>query len=101
MADRLRAANQGKLPFEEQIESLDGIRSSFLENKKMEQDLLFMYTYMAAITTSAVTRPEIFSYTSERFEYIPSRYIAKVQRLVAGWGYSYAEGLREIGRAHV
>ncbi len=96
MADRLRAANQGKLPFEEQIESLDGIRSSFLENKKMEQDLLFMYTYMAAITTSAVTRPEIFSYTSERFEYIPSRYIAKVQRLVAGWGYSYAEGLRAV-----
>jgi flagellar protein FlaJ len=94
VADRLREANQGKIPFEEQIAYLDSLRSYILENKKIEQDLLLMYTYMAAITTSAVTRPEIFQYTSERFEYIPSRYIAKVQRLVAGWGYSYAEGLR-------
>ena len=96
VAERLRAANQGKLPFEDQVEYLSDLRSSVLENKKMEQDLLFMYTYMAAITTAAVTRPEIFEYTSERFEYVPSRYIAKVQRLVAGWGYSYAEGLRAV-----
>ncbi|WP_292729872.1 archaellar assembly protein FlaJ [Methanoculleus sp.] len=96
VVDRLRGANQGKIPFEEQIAYLGGLRSSILENKKMEQDLLLMYTYMAAITTSAVTRPEIFQYTSERFEYIPSRYIAKVQRLVAGWGQSYASGLRAV-----
>ncbi|MCM2466816.1 archaellar assembly protein FlaJ [Methanoculleus oceani] len=96
VADRVREANQGKIPFEEQAASLDDLRLSILENKKMEQDLLLMYTYMAAITTSAVTRPEIFQYTSERFEYIPSRYIAKVQRLVAGWGQSYAGGLRAV-----
>jgi len=68
VVDRLRGANQRKIPFEEQIAYLGGLRSSILENKKMEQDLLLMYTYMAAITTSAVTRPEIFQYTSERFE---------------------------------
>ncbi|CVK33637.1 hypothetical protein [Methanoculleus bourgensis] len=51
VADRLREANQGKLPFEDQVEYLSDLRSSVLENKKMEQDLLFMYTYMAAITT--------------------------------------------------
>ncbi len=96
VADRVREANQGKIPFEEQAAALDDLRLSILENKKMEQDLLLMYTYMAAITTSAVTRPEIFQYTSERFEYIPSRYIAKVQRLVAGWGQSYAGGLRAV-----
>jgi flagellar protein FlaJ len=96
VTDRLRAANQGKIPFEEQAERLNDLRSFILENKKMEQDLLLMYTYMAAITTAAVTRPEIFQYTSERFEYIPSRYIAKVQRLVAGWGQSYASGLRAV-----
>jgi flagellar protein FlaJ len=96
MAERLRTANQGKMPFEEQVEALYNIRDYILEKKKMEQDLLLMYTYMAAITTASVTRPEIFQYTSERFEYIPSRYIAKVQRLVAGWGHSYASGLRAI-----
>ena len=96
VAERLRAANQGKIPFEEQVESLYDLRDYILENKKMEQDLLLMYTYMAAITTSAVTRPEIFQYTSERFEYIPSRYIARVQRLVTGWGNSYAGALRAV-----
>ncbi|MCK8517514.1 archaellar assembly protein FlaJ [Methanoculleus sp. 7T] len=96
VTERLRQANQGKIPFEDQIEYLNELRLSILENKKMEQDLLFMYTYMAAITTAAVTRPEIFQYTSERFEYVPSRYIAKVQRLVGGWGQSYAGGLRAI-----
>ena len=40
LTERLRAANQGKLPFEEQIETLGELRSSILENKKMEQDLL-------------------------------------------------------------
>jgi flagellar protein FlaJ len=96
VTERLRAANQGKIPFEEQLESLAELRSYILENKKMEQDLLLMYTYMAAITTSSVTRPEIFQHTSERFEYIPSRYIAKVQRLVGGWGHSYAGALRAV-----
>ncbi|HOZ43734.1 MAG TPA: flagellar assembly protein FlaJ, partial [Methanoculleus sp.] len=96
VAERLRAANQGKIPFEEEVGRLTDLRSSILENKKMEQDLLLMYTYMAAITTSAVTRPEIFQYTSERIEYIPSRYIAQVQRLVAGWGHSYAGALRAV-----
>nr|WP_300999044.1 archaellar assembly protein FlaJ [Methanoculleus sp.] len=92
----MREANQGKIPFEEQAARLNDLRTSILDNRKMEQDLLLMYTYMAAITTAAVTRPEIFQYTSERFEYIPSRYIAKVQRLVAGWGQSYAGGLRAV-----
>ncbi|NLA38946.1 MAG: archaellar assembly protein FlaJ [Methanomicrobiales archaeon] len=96
VTERLRQANQGKIPFEEQIEYISDLRSSIIENKKMEQDLLLMYTYMAAITTAAVTRPEIFQYTSERFEYVPSRYIAKVQRLVTGWGHSYAGGLRVV-----
>ncbi len=96
VVERLRTTNQGKIPFEEQLEYLSELRSYILDNKKMEQDLLLMYTYMAAITTSAVTRPEIFQYTSERFEYIPSRYIAKVQRLVGGWGNSYAGALRAI-----
>jgi flagellar protein FlaJ len=62
----------------------------------MAADLLFMSTYMAAITTAGVTRPEIFSYTSERMEYVPTRYIAKVEHFVKRWNYSYAEGLKIV-----
>ncbi len=94
--DRLRQANQGKMPFEDEVAYLNNLGVQALEKRKMEQDLLFMYTYMAAITTAAVTRPEIFEHTSERSEYVPSRYIAKAHRLVAGWGYSYAEALRAV-----
>jgi flagellar protein FlaJ len=96
VTDRLKEANKGSIPFEEQLGRLKDLQSLILENKKMDQDLLFMYTYMAAITTASVTRPEIFEYTTERFEYIPSRYIAKVQRLVSGWNYNYAGGLRVV-----
>ena len=42
MAERLRTANQGKMPFEEQVEALYNIRDYILEKKKMEQDLLLM-----------------------------------------------------------
>ena len=95
-ADKLREKNQGELPFKDQIKSLQELAFRLRENKKMGADLLFMYTYMAAITTASITRPEIFAYTAERFEYVSSRYIAKVQRLVRGWNYSYAEGLRIV-----
>jgi len=62
----------------------------------MAADLLFMSTYMAAITTAGVTRPEIFSYTSERSEYVPTKYIGKVDHFVKRWNYSYAEGLKIV-----
>ncbi|KUG19148.1 flagella-related protein [hydrocarbon metagenome] len=96
IADRLRGMNQGHLPFEGLIEPIREILLNLFENKRMGADLLFMYTYMAAITTASVTRPEIFSYTAERSEYVPARYIAKVQHFVKTWNYSYAGALRIV-----
>ena len=59
----------------------------------MGADLLFMTTYMASLAIANATRPEIFSFASNRHEYISSRYIAKVDTFVKKWNYSYAESL--------
>ncbi|HZD43656.1 MAG TPA: archaellar assembly protein FlaJ [Methanomicrobiales archaeon] len=84
---------ESRLPFEDQIQRVRKILGRLLENKKMGADLLFMSTYMAAITTAGVTRPEIFARTSERVEYVPAKYVQKVQNFVTRWNYSYVEGL--------
>jgi len=67
----------------------------------MSADLLFMVTYMASITTADATRPEIFAYTAARKEYVPSKYIAKVEFFVKRWNYSYVQALTIIAeRTH-
>ncbi|WOF15618.1 archaellar assembly protein FlaJ [Methanoplanus sp. FWC-SCC4] len=92
----IREKNGGKLPFEDNIAELRNKISDIRDNKKMGNDLLFMITYMASITNANVSRPEIFAYTSERKEYIPARYIKRVECFVKRWNYSYAEGLRVV-----
>ena len=92
-AGALRKGNAGKIPFQDTIKSLRKLTGSIVENKNMGADLLFMSTYMAAITTAGVTRPEIFAYTAERREYVPTKYVQKVQYYVKRWNYSYVEGL--------
>jgi Archaeal flagella assembly protein J len=91
--ESLRRRNAGKLPFEDHLASLRALTTRLFENKKMGADLLFMSTYMASITTSGVTRPEIFECTAERKEYVPARYVEKVQNYVTRWSYSYVEAL--------
>jgi flagellar protein FlaJ len=85
-----------KLPFTNIGKSFRNFFDHVIEEKRMEADLLFMSTYMAAITTAGVTRPEIFAYTSERSEYVPTKYIKKVEFYVKRWNYSYAEGLKIV-----
>ena len=94
--DSLRSKNRGQLPFADFRRTLKRELVHLIEEKRMASDLLFMSTYMAAITTAGVTRPEIFSYTSERIEYVPTLYIAKVEHFVKRWNYSYAEGLKIV-----
>jgi flagellar protein FlaJ len=94
--DSSRAEYLGKLPFTDVRRSLRRAVDHIIEEKRMAADMLFMSTYMAAITTAGVTRPEIFSSTSERSEYVSSRYIGKVEHFVKRWNYSYAEGLKIV-----
>jgi flagellar protein FlaJ len=91
--ESVRKKNAGKIPFEGLLTSLKALAGRITENKKMGADLLFMSTYMASITTSGVTRPEIFEYTAARKEYVPGRYVEKVQNHVTRWNYSYVEAL--------
>jgi len=96
VSDRLRAANHGEIPFEGLFRLLKSLSDRVVESKKMGSDLLFMMTYMSAITTANVTRPEIFLYTSERREYKATKPIAKAQDLVKNWQYRYSDALRIV-----
>jgi len=92
--ERLRAVNNGHLPFEGLLRHIQMLIERVVESKKMGADLLFMVTYMSSITTANITRPEIFSYTAERREYKATKPIARAHRLVKNWHYRYADALR-------
>jgi flagellar protein FlaJ len=91
--ETLQKKAHGTIPFASHIAALKENIAQLTENKKMGADLLFMTTYMASLALANATRPEIFSYASNRQEYISAKYIAKVDTFVKKWNYSYAEGL--------
>ncbi|MFA5237399.1 MAG: archaellar assembly protein FlaJ [Methanoregula sp.] len=91
--DTQKAPQTRALPFTSQIASLKEKLAGIQEQKKIGADLLFMTTYMASLAIANATRPEIFSFASERHEYISAKYIGKVDTFVKKWNYSYAEAL--------
>lgn len=91
--EKVRQANAGKLPFQDAFSSIKERFSGLSENKRMGPDLLFMVTYMASITTAQATRPEIFAYTAARKEYVPTKYIERIEFFVKRWNYSYVQAL--------
>ena len=97
-SEMLRAKGEGKIPFENQLKRIRTFVEQVEEEKRIPADLLFMATYMASITTAGVSRPDIFSYTGRRYEYVPTKYVAKVDYFVKRWNYSYAEGLKIVAK---
>jgi flagellar protein FlaJ len=97
-SEMIRAKSQGKLPFENQLKRIGSFIERMDEEKRIPADLLFMATYMASITTAGVSRPDIFSYTGKRYEYVPTKYVAKVDYFVKRWNYSYAEALKIVAK---
>lgn len=93
ITNRLKTPKTKTLPFASTIGDLKARITQVNQNKKMGADLLFMTTYMASLAIANATRPEIFSYSSKRKEYITAGYISKVETYVKKWNYSYAEGL--------
>jgi len=92
--ERIRASNDGKIPFEGLSASIRlRLYKFFVEDKFMSLDILFMITYMASILSAGPSRPDIFGYTGRRSEYLSSKYIQKADLLVKRWGYSYVEAL--------
>ncbi len=92
----LKERNGGNLPFEDSAESLKKRLTNHREGRQMSADILFIMTYMVSITTAKITRPEIFSYTAARSEYITSKYVERVEFFVKRWNYSYTEALQLV-----
>jgi flagellar protein FlaJ len=82
-----------QIPFASHIQGLKDKISQLTEDRKMGADLLFLNTYMASLAMANASRPEIFSYASNRKEYISAKYITKVDTYVKKWNYSYSEAL--------
>jgi len=97
-SEMFRAKEGGKLPFADQVKRIGAFIEQVDEEKRIPADLLFMSTYMASITTAGVSRPDIFLYTGKRYEYVPTRYVAKVDYFVKRWNYSYAEALKIVAK---
>lgn len=81
------------IPFTSQVKALKERILQVTEDRKMGADLLFLNTYMASLAIADASRPEIFSYASNRKEYISAKYITKVDMFVKKWSYSYSEAL--------
>jgi len=97
-AEAIKAKVNGKSFFEEELKGIWRFIERVDEEKRMAADLLFMATYMASITTAGVSRPDIFSFTGKRYEYVPSRYIGKADYFVKRWNYSYSEALKIVAK---
>jgi flagellar protein FlaJ len=66
------------------------------EDKKIEDDMLFMLTYTAAIATGDIDRGQIFKFASEQKEYLVSIYFKRVYSLAVKLGYEYAKACKSI-----
>lgn len=79
---RLKLRTSFKIPF---VEKLKKVR----ENLLVDNDLLFLLTYMASLSTAHLSRDKIFTMASET-KYSPSRFFAMVRDLAQKWHYDYA-----------
>ena len=97
MADPVPDQNDTKpkqpLPFASTVDDLKRKVDQITEDKRMGADMLFMITYMASLGLANATRPEIFTFASNRKEYLTAKYIEKVDTYAKKWGFSYAESL--------
>lgn len=91
--DKAKAKPAREIPFASMVTGIKNKIASVQEKKKMGADLLFMTTYMASLAIANATRPEIFSFSANRHEYISAKYVGKVETFVKKWNYSYSEAL--------
>ncbi|HTY89697.1 MAG TPA: archaellar assembly protein FlaJ [Methanocella sp.] len=62
---------------------------TYMENNRIDIDVLYMVTYMNSIATANISRDEIFKRVSERDEYACSKYMNQVYVLAKNWNYEY------------
>ncbi len=79
---------------EKLIEKLKTIK----EELYIDNDLLFVLTYMTSISTAHLSRDKLFEMVSEKKEYFSSKYFKKVLNLTKNWHYDYATACKVIAR---
>lgn len=66
--------------------------------ERVNDDLLFLLTYMAAISTADIKRDRIFDYAGRQKEYEYSKYFRQIYILASKWGYEYAKACKYISQ---
>ncbi|AKB17892.1 Flagella-related protein FlaJ [Methanosarcina sp. WWM596] len=66
--------------------------------ERVNDDMLFLLTYMAAISTADIERNRIFDYAGRQKEYEASKYFRQVHILASKWGYEYAKACKYISQ---
>ena len=80
---------------------IEGIRKKLAGVKVVERvsdDMLFLLTYMAAISTADIERDRIFDNAGAQKEYEASAYFKQVHTLASKWGYEYAKACKYIAQ---
>ncbi|MCQ1536960.1 archaellar assembly protein FlaJ [Methanosarcina sp. KYL-1] len=66
--------------------------------ERISDDMLFMLTYMAAVSTADIERDRIFDYAGSQKEYEASAYFKQIHNLASKWGYEYSKACKYISR---
>jgi flagellar protein FlaJ len=66
--------------------------------ERVNDDMLFLLTYMAAIATADIERDRIFDYAGRQKEYEASKYFRQIHILASKWGYEYAKACKYISQ---
>ncbi len=66
--------------------------------ERVNDDMLFLLTYMAAISTADIERNKIFDYAGSQKEYEASKYFKQIYILASKWGYEYAKACKYISQ---
>jgi archaeal flagellar protein FlaJ len=66
--------------------------------ERVSDDILFLLTYMAAISTADIQRDRIFGYAGLQKEYEASKYFKQIYILASKWGYVYAKACKYISQ---
>lgn len=66
--------------------------------ERVNDDVLFLLTYTAAISTADIERNRIFNYAGSQKEYEASKYFRQIYILSSKWGYAYAKSCKYISQ---
>ena len=66
--------------------------------ERINDDMLFMLTYMASISTADIERDRIFDYAGAQKEYEASEHFCQIYTLASKWGYEYSKACKYLSQ---